>query len=118
MLNVKMFPSKISLAEINILWWRLGTYLPAQAAPPSRACVFAGHTKPSHEESNNLNTKNIGAREIAKVMFSKQFANSGDTYTVLLQSVPPGDSASLNDPEDSRDYHQQVKNYKQGLCMY
>lgn len=45
---LKMLPSKLSFAEMNILWWKLGTYLTAQAAPPCRACVFAGqslHTK-------------------------------------------------------------------------
>lgn len=85
-----MFPSKISLAEINVLWQKQGTYLTAQAASPSSDRVFAGHyIKPAQEDSNSLNTKNIDRRENAKVTFSKHviYKYKRDLYYLIAVYV-------------------------------
>lgn len=83
-----MYPSKISLAEINVLRQKQGIYLSTQAASPPSDRVFAGHyIKPLREESNSLNIKKIDGREKAKVMFSEHVIYKYKRYLYYLITV-------------------------------
>lgn len=104
------FPSKISLAEINVLWQKQSTYLTTRAAPPSSNRVFTGHClKPLHEDSNILNVKYIGRRGNSRSHALKTRHLQIQERLMLSYYRLRHQLASLNEAEGGMHYQQQGK---------